>query len=94
MTSAPPADIQTAMANVDGYRRYRDALKRYKQQTFKEGTLVYIDNGRKHGYGRCLPPEASRPDRVEVKMESGAQWQFEFSDVVIVDESTWPYETL
>jgi len=77
-----------AMFNVGEYRRFRDALKRYKQQNFKEGTMVYVDNGRKHGYGHCLPPDASRPDRVEVLMESGARWQFEFDQVVLVDESS------
>ena len=88
MTPAPPADIQMAMFNVGEYRRFRDALKRFKQQSFKEGIMVYVDNGRKQGYGRCLPPDASRPDRVEVLMESGARWQFEFDQVVLVDENS------
>lgn len=66
---------------VRDYRSHRDSLKRYKQQHYKEGTKVRIENERKRGYGECLPPDASRPDRVEVLMESGAKWMFEFNAV-------------
>ena len=69
---------------VRDYRSHRDNLKRYKQQHYKEGTKVHVDNNRHSGYGTCLPPDASRPDRVEVLMESGARWMFEFDAVNLI----------
>lgn len=69
---------------VRDYRSHRDNLKRYKQQHYKEGTKVHVDNNRHRGYGTCLPPDASRPDRVEVLMESGARWMFEFDAVNLI----------
>lgn len=78
MRSATQYEI---MDLVRDYRTFRDSLKRYKQQHYKEGTKVHVDNNRNSGYGKCLPPDASRPDRVEVLMESGAKWMFEYDAI-------------
>lgn len=87
MEQIQPPYITEILGTVKVYRQMREELKRYKQQNFKEGTLVYCDNNRHRGYGRCLPPDASRPDRVEVLMESGAKWLFEFDAIGIIDDS-------
>ena len=83
MSDSQPAEY-SIMDLVLAYRAHRDSLKRYKQQHFKSGTKVQVDNTRHRGYGECLPPDASRPDRVEVLMESGARWMFEFDHVKLV----------
>lgn len=85
-TQAAAPNLVSVMDLVSAYRDAREGLKRYKQQHFKSGTKVYVDNNRHRGYGTCLPPDASRPDRVEVLMESGARWMFEFNLVTIVEE--------
>ena len=45
---------------VRDYRSNRDSLKRYKQQHYKEGTKVHVNNNRHSGYGTCplLTPHA------------------------------------
>lgn len=75
MSTPRPPGTQ-ALALVDGYRNFAEALKQFRETKFKIGERVSVDAGRYRGPGIVASDSSCPPDQLPVRLENGNVWWY------------------
>lgn len=77
---------------AEAYRVARRAIVEQRSISFPDGSVVYVDCDKFHGYGIVRDIPECWPDHVAVQVQSGNTWYYEMERVTRfrIPQSEWP----